>query len=247
MKQWFFFGITLLLSAGIVMAVYLAAVYEKQPFFSPQLAVKNISTLPGSDFEEELVFYLARQLGIYKGEFEIIDIVSLNTNVIIGKEYLLITVRAPNGDICQVTVVKGAGPWTRWTVIPGSFQVSRIPEASLLIRLDTSPWMRELGVSSEDVLKYFASHPGTAARGEKAFIDLKGGGKYKLPGDWDETIKINSPLRLSVGKNKPVGLSNTMAQNKAGDISSFWKIDYPSEYSGPGYRAYLYNKAKGNN
>jgi hypothetical protein len=245
MRPYFFLAIAVLLAAALWLGVIFIYRYQPSDQVRAQSFVKSRLYLPGSDFEDDLIFFIAGQLGIYQGEFEILDIVNLELQDIAGVDYLLITLRAPNGDLCQVTIAKDLFPWARWEVVPGSFSVVRMPEMRLKFAYEAPQWMRELGITPEQVAGYFAEHPDMRVRGEGAFLDPKTQ-KRALPGDWSATIKKEKPLRFSVNKNKKTGFSTLMAgRNQVGLLNAYWKADYPSDYAGPGYRAYLYGKSKG--
>jgi hypothetical protein len=79
-----------------------------------------------------------------------------------------------------------------------------------------------------------------AVKGELAFFDEKAG-KYNLPLDWYQTV-----FTLEIEKDKTARLiSDTGKQTKTTAANSYWKVDYPMQYLGPGYREYLYKKIKG--
>ncbi|MDD2703021.1 MAG: hypothetical protein PHC33_03340 [Candidatus Omnitrophica bacterium] len=244
MKQFFFLGISVLLA--VVLWLGACFIYNYQPYepLSSPAFIKSRLYLPGSDFEENLIFFLAGQLGIYEGEFEVLDMVNLELRNIAGMDYLLITLRTPNGDLCQVTIAKDIFPWTRWEIVPSSFTVVRLPEAGLRFAFDAPQWMRDLGITPEQVAGYFAEHPDMRLRGRDAFVDPKTQ-KQSLPVDWPVSVKKDKPPRFSVNKNKKTGFSSVMAdKNQVGLLNAYWKADYPVDYSGPGYRAYLYGKGR---
>ncbi len=245
MKQFIFLGIAVILAAGLWLGVSLILEYQPDDMPSSQTFMKSRLYLPGAEFEDDLVFFIARQLGIYEGEFEILDVVNLELQDIAGTEYLLITLRAPNGDLCQVTIAKELFPWSRWEIVPSSFTAVRIPEAGLRFAFDAPQWMRDLGITPEQVAGYFAEHPDKHGQGESAFIDPVTQ-KRSLPIDWSVSAKKDKPLRFSINKNKKTGFSNVMAgKSRTGLLNAYWKADYPSDYAGPGYRAYLYGKSRG--
>lgn len=245
MKQFFFLGVAVFLAVALWLGVCFIYQYQPAGSLPIQKLIKSRLYLPGSDFEEDLIFFIAGQLGIYEGEFEVLDVVNLELQDIAGADYLLVTLRAPNGDLCQVTIVKELFPWARWEIVPASFTVVRIPEAGARFSFDAPQWMRELGITPGEVAEYFAEHPDMRFRGESAFVDPKTQ-KRALPIDWSASAKKDKPLRFSVNKNKKTGFSNVMAgKNQVGLLNAYWKTDYPADYSGPGYRAYLYGKSKG--
>ncbi|MFA5361648.1 MAG: hypothetical protein WC335_00145 [Candidatus Omnitrophota bacterium] len=245
MKQFFFLGGAVFLAVALWLGACFIYMYQPvEPLFS-QTFIKSRLYLPGSDFEEDLIFFLAGQLGIYEGEFEVLDVVNLELQDITGVDYLLITLRAPNGNLCQVTIAKDLFPWARWEIVPASFTMVRIPEAGARFAFDAPQWMRELGITPGEVAEYFAAHPDMRFRGESAFVDPKTQ-KRTLPIDWSASAKKDKPLRFSVNKNKKTGFSSVMSGKKqAGLLNAYWKADYPADYAGPGYRAYLYGKSKG--
>lgn len=210
-----------------------------------QPVIKSRIYLPGADFEEELIFFLARHMGIYEGEFEVIDVVDLEMRNISGVDYILVTFRAPNGNLCQVTIAKDVFPWAQWEIIPESFSVVELPEARIRFTMDTPQWMQALGITPEQVAEYLAEHPDMKIRGESAFLNKKTQ-RYALPVDWSKSVRKVKPLRFSINKNKQIGLSSLMLRkSQIGLLNSYWQPDYPTDYSGPGYRAYLYGKSKG--
>lgn len=67
-------------------------------------------------------------------------------------------------------------------------------------------------------------------------------GKYELPADWHQTV-----LTVVTGKDKALhSRAEVEGQAKTEEINTYWKPDYSTEYTGLGYRGYLYKKIKGN-
>lgn len=202
--------------------------------------------LSDSQIEEELVYFLARQLGIYEGEFQIVDAVNLDTDDIAGTDYILLTLKAPDGKMCQVTISRDAYPWAEWRLNKENLNVVDFSLPSSVFGPEIPEWMKNLRITPEEVLAYYAAHPDAKEKGEAAFIDDKTK-KHRLPSDWYKTVKLETAFKLQINKNKPVRFVSSMKEEAAvSALSSFWKTDYPVEYSGPGYRAYLYEKIKGN-
>jgi hypothetical protein len=228
-------------------ALYVAFLYRgTEPPFSKSLLTKKIY-LSNSELEEELNFFLAKKLGIYGGKFEIVDIVDLNTAGLSGTDYILITLKAPNGRLCQIAVSKGFAPWSRWELDEESFSVAELTRydsgfAGLNFNKETSQWLESLDITADQVFEYFKAHPEIYLKGDAVFIDEKTG-KHKLPADWLVIVKPETRYNLLADKeNKPVRFISTMKESPA---DNYWKADYPSAYLGSGYRGYLFGKIKG--
>lgn len=231
---------------GLWAGIYFPYLYKEtvrsfpdKPLMSRQLHLLNF------ELEEELIYFLARQLGIYEGEFEIVDVVNLDTDQVAGTDYILITLKAPDGKLCQITVSRKSSPWAQWELNPENFNVVDFSMPGPVLGVEIPQWMKDLKITPEQVRAYFATHPQMAEKGEGAFIDEKTK-KYKLPSDWYQTVKLETVFKLEISKNKPIRFVSSMGESaKINALNSFWKADYPIEYSGPGYRAYLYGKVKG--
>ncbi len=195
------------------------------------------------ELEEKLIFYLTRQLGVYKGSFEIVDVVNLGTRDITGVEYILVTIKAPGGRLCQVVLSKGLYPWAQWEIAAESSRLKETGNALLPDPSADKAWMRELGVTSQEIRAYYLGHPElTQEEAESAFLD-KETGMHALPADWEKTERIKPRFSLEISKDKGFRFVSGMAADSTYD--SYWKLDYPAAYSGPGYRAYLYDKIDG--
>ena len=53
--------------------------------------------------------------------------------------------------------------------------------------IEVPKWMKDSGVTAEQLQNYYEKHPEVAAQGESAFFDKKTG-EYKLPSDWYQTL-----------------------------------------------------------
>ncbi|MDD5255257.1 MAG: hypothetical protein PHR11_04295 [Candidatus Omnitrophica bacterium] len=230
--------------AGVVALAYFNYNQERLSGYQPQrlLMLSDRKHMLGEELEDKLVFYLAKQLGIYEGQFEIVDVVNLGTGEIVGVDYILVTIKISGGKLCQVTLFRQAGPWAQWELDEGSFSMVDLPRSELYTYLDGATWMKELGISAEQISQYMAAHPelSTGADFEAAFKDKKSG-IYTLPSDWWQVVRLESGFKLDVKKEKMMRL---IAEGKQDPGEAYWKVDYASEYSGPGYRAYLYEKVK---
>jgi len=199
--------------------------------------------LSNPELEEELIFFLARHLGIYDRNYEIVDVVNLNTRELVGADYILVTLRAPDGRLCQITVSRDRNPWAKWELNPENFEVIEVTESGAA-GTQAAVWMRELGITPEQVDEYCKAHPEIIEETEAAFLDIETG-KHRLPADWYQAVKIEKSLRLEIGRDKTIRLISSMEKEaKARVVNSYWKSDYPEEYLGPGYREYLYRKIK---
>lgn len=209
---------------------------ETSDFINRKLSLANI------DLEKELAFFLAKQFGIFEGSFEIVDIVNLNTTGITGTDYLLVTFKTPDGRFCQVSVSRGTGSRSGWEILPESFSVSQFASYHPIMPV----WMKDLGITPEQLDEYYRAHPEAVALGEKLFKDPQTGG-YILPTDWFQTVKaVHKPYAIVLNQNKKITINPNMVSGTQSDmINSYWKSDYPSDKIGPGYRAYLYGKIKG--
>jgi hypothetical protein len=195
------------------------------------------------ELEEKLIFYLTKQLGIYEGSFEIVDVVNLGTREIAGVEYILVTVKAPNGRFCQVALSKNLYPWAQWEIAAENSRVQEAPRSLLPEPGEDAQWMAELGITSQEIREYYLQHPElTLEEVEAVFLD-KETGIHILPADWKQTVSAKPRFSLEISKDKGFRfVSGLVAEAK---YNSYWKVDYPTAYSGPGYRSYLYDKAEG--
>jgi len=241
--------LTLVFLAAFLIAVLSLTFYwnyrtEKKPS-SPRRLILMTSRLrlANVELEEQLVFFLARKLGIYEGAFEIIDVVNLDTRDIAGADYILVTLKAPDGKLCQVTLTKQSYPWARWELVQESLTVSELPWSSPSVYIANTKWMEDLGITADEVRQYYTAHPEKVGNAiESAFLDRETG-RYTLPPDWWQAPKLESPFRLEINKDKTIDFVSEMKQSNAYDY--YWNVDYPSELVGPGYRVYLYKKVKG--
>jgi hypothetical protein len=191
--------------------------------------------LTDQQLREELTFFLAKELGLYEGEFQILDVVFLYTQELSGADYILVTLRAPNGSLCQITVSRNFLPWARWVLNPKNFSVIEPIKPLIDYAIKVPKGMQDLGVTPEQLGRYYKKHPEVTLKGETAFLDAETG-KYNLPSDWYQTV-----FNLMVEKDKTMRLVPDKGERlKAGMVNSYWKADYPTEYLGLGYREYLY-------
>jgi len=195
--------------------------------------------------EKEIVFYLSKKLEIYEGEFEILDIVRLDTNEKIGIDYILLTIKTPNGKLCQVTVFKKSYPWAKWEIDPASFNVVEFPESRHSFDVEVPQWMQDyLEITPEQVYEYYKKHPDIDLKNiESIFLDKKTG-EFRLPSDWFETVKLETHYKLIISSTTPVRWKPNVKEKRSG---LYWKPDYPTGYLGAGYREYLYDKIKQEN
>jgi hypothetical protein len=200
--------------------------------------------LSSRELEEELTFFLASKLGIYEGSFEIVGIVNLKTQEMAGADYLLVTVRISDGKLCQVVVSRKAGPWGKWGIEQETFKLINAADAkgAALYSEKTKAWMKELGVTADELRQYYRAHPEAILKGDELFFDEETG-ITRLPADWFKTVNPPVSYKLSVDKNGPVRFVPGM-EVKPADV--FWQPDYPGDYLGGGYRSYLYEKIKEN-
>ncbi len=233
--------IVVVLVISLWLGVYFTLLYKERKLSPSKSLLTNHVYLSDTELEEELIFFLAKELEIYQGEFEIVDIVNLSTHEIAGADYILITLRAPNGNLYQIVVSRKAGPGTKWELNPKNLSLVDLPKYDFGFSKETTQWMKELGITPEQAFEYFKAHPDMYLKGEYVFFDEKTG-KHRLPSDWFQTVKLETQYKLLVNKNEPI---RSVPSIKKEEIGSLWKIDYPSQYLGPGYRAYLYGKIKG--
>jgi hypothetical protein len=103
--------------------------------------------------------------------------------------------------------------------------------------------MKELGVTVDEVRQYYKAHPEAILKGEELFFD-KETASPRLPADWFKTVRQpDVQYKLLINKNEP---ARFVPGIKVEPANSLWKPDYPSDYLGPGYRSYLYEKVKEN-
>jgi len=231
------------LVVGLWLGIYFISIYKEKKSPVSKSILANDVYLSDAELEKELIFFLAKELGIYQGEFEIVDIVNLSTHEIAGSDYILITTRAPDGKLYQVIVSRGSGIGAKWELSSKNLSPVDLPKYDFGFGRDTPNWMKELGITPEQAFEYFKLHPDMYLKAEHAFLDEKTG-RHRLPSDWFQTVKLETQYKLWVNKDESVRSVPTMKEDK---IRSLWKADYPTGYLGPGYRAYLYEKIKGNN
>jgi len=241
MKQLIAIVITLILVIAIWLTGYF--LYHRKVNFAALQSklLTNRIHLADRDLEEELTFFLARQMGIYEGNFEIIDVVSLEARETAGADYLLVTLRTPDGQLCQVIISRSPLPWAKWEIQPKTFNLLQSPGALAASSDNNKAWMKELGITPQEVQQYFNAHPQAILKGEGIFLNQETG-IHRLPEDWFETIKPGPQNgKLPINKNEPTHFVPGM---KAESADALWQPDYPSGYLGSGYRSYLYKKVK---
>jgi hypothetical protein len=244
MKRVLVLFLELLFISSLVFAMYWNYRYKKTVYSSSKLIVNTEKLFfMDKDLEETLVFLLTRQVGAYEGAFEIIGAVNLGAAEMTGANYVVLTIRAPDGKICQIALSKGVYPWSRWRVLEQTLKVSEMISPLYAGSAEDSKWMDELGITAQQLDEYYLKHPQmTQEELKEAFVD-KITGLHVLPDDWQGTAGANAHFKLETGKEK--GFRSI--SNIAGDASSdtYWKVDYPG-YVGPGYRSYLYDKINQN-
>lgn len=224
---------------GIVIGIYITNRAKKvsYPYCYNKPLIRTRLDLSEQLLKKELVFFLAKELGLYGGSFEILDVVYLYTNDIIGAEYILVTLKAPDGRLCQITVSRKFVPWAKWKFNSKDFSIIEPLRSLLESQFEFPKWMQDLGVTAEQLQNYYEKHPEVAAQGESAFFDKKTG-RYSLPSDWYQTLFV-----LVEEKGKTMRLMPQIQEEvKADIVNSYWRPDYPTEYLGLGYREYLYKK-----
>ncbi|MFA5090731.1 MAG: hypothetical protein WC510_06890 [Candidatus Omnitrophota bacterium] len=196
------------------------------------------------EIERGLIAYLIKRLDIHEGIFEIIDVVNMDTHGISGVDYILVTLKVPGGKICQVTMSKKSSPWARWEIDQSSFSAVELPKQNIVSasEKDSTELVYDIDASPKQLQEYYATHPDTVEKVGLAFFDEKTG-KYILSFGSDGAAPRSVNLSLEPGKGKIIKFVPYMSSSTGS--ASYWKVDYPSEYSGPGYRSYLYRKIKG--
>ena len=123
MKQLAILIVSIMIIAGLWGWAYMFWISRQ----SEQPASAIISTEPAvfsdSELQSEVVFFLTKELGIYEGGFEVVDVARVDAAAIAGIEYLVVTMRAPDGRLCQVAVRKSLKPNAAWELDPSSFSV----------------------------------------------------------------------------------------------------------------------------
>ncbi|MBM3254818.1 MAG: hypothetical protein FJZ08_00750 [Candidatus Omnitrophica bacterium] len=239
----------LLLEVVLIAAVGLIMYWnyrDKKAVYRPARLIVNTERphFLTRDLEDNLVFFLTKQLGSYEGAFEIIEVVNLGTRELAGVDYVVMTIRAPDGKLCQVALVKNSYPWSKWEVASEQFKVEEPAKTLYSSYTKDTKWIETLGITPGQLYEYYIKHPQmTQEELESSFVD-KVTGMHILPDDWRQSVTL-AP-NFSLEQNKERGFR--FIANIAGDNSydTYWKVDYPASYSGPGYRAYLYDKIEQN-
>lgn len=91
---------------------------------------------------------MARELGIFGGDFQILDAVSLSANEISGADYVMVTLKSPDGKICQLTLNRNLGTWGRWEINHKSLKVMQAPKPG---EAKVPKWMDDAGVTPEQL------------------------------------------------------------------------------------------------
>lgn len=230
------FFLIILVAAGIYYVNLSKKFNYPYKYNKPILAMRT--EVYDEQLRTELIFFLVKELGLYEGEFKMLDVVYLYTDKISGADYILVTLEAPDGKLCQLIVSRSFLPYSKWELNPESFNVIEPMESIGGFTEKVPKWMQDLGVTSEQLNNYYTAHPDVALKGESAFFDEKTGG-YNLPSDWYKTM-----FTFEI-KEKGIRLiPETTQKGRTSIVNSYWKVDYPSEYLGPGYREYLYRKIK---
>lgn len=239
MKKIIILLIEFALIIGLIISIYVLNLSKKidytytyhKPLLRTQLSLSDYA------LKEGLLFFLAKELGLYAEELQILDVVYLYTNDITGADYILVTFNTADGRLCQITVSRNFLPWAKWETDPKSFNIIESPKTILESEFPVPKWMQELGVTAEQLRRYYAIHPEVSRAPEESFYDKKTG-KFSLPADWYQTLFV-----LVTEKDKAPRLIPDRGEKvKAEIVDSYWKADYPREYLGLGYREYLYRK-----
>ena len=239
---------TLLVLAALSIGIVVSILYMRPPqYVTTSVPTKTLVAagldLPALQNNEEFVSFLAQRFGAYGSLVEIVQIVILSTKDITGKDYVLLTLRAPNGKYYQTVISRDAYPWSRWSFDPQTFA-----EADQ-IQLDLSRPIIIEDIIPKEVLTYYQLNsvaqidqepPDEQNKNENvparrpAVSDIKKAGEVGQP----------AMFKLELGKDKKWRF-NSIPKDTAGETNTYWKVDYPAEYSGGGYRIYLYKKIKG--
>lgn len=237
--------VELLLIVGLLVGIHSVYRQKAKARLEEKPLITNEIQLSSATLEEELTYFLATRLNLYEEGYEIVDVTNLATAAVTGTDYLVVTIRTPDGRYCQIAVSRQSVPWAKWELNPETYQLVDIRQPDSF-SAQTPPWMREIGITAAQVEEYFAAHPELRRSGAQAFID-KQTGAYRLPADWYQAVKVESTFNVEVGKDKTMRIfSNIGEEARARLVNSYWKSDYPVQYLGPGYRGYLYKKIKGN-
>lgn len=245
MKQLAILIVSIMIIAGLWGWAYMFWISRQ----SEQPASAIISTEPAvfsdSELQSEVVFFLTKELGIYEGGFEVVDVARVDAAAIAGIEYLVVTMRAPDGRLCQVAVRKSLKPNAAWELDPSSFSVLELSQYAygfnnFNLSPETTAWLAKVGVSPGEVLAYFKENPYKYQDPEAVFRDAATG-KPALPMDWFSIVKPLASYKLDISKKQTIKFVTGM---RAQEQDSLWKADYP-DYVGAGYRSYLEGKARG--
>lgn len=195
---------------------------KKTGFFTPR-------------FEEQLMYFLVAKLSIFEGEFQILDAVNLNMQAFTGQDYVLLTLRAPDGTICQVAARRN-GTDGAWEFDEKTFQVIGLAAYEPAVESDYEQLQsltagleenRFYSLLESDFLQLPDNAVGFLSNGQTELVEFEG---------------VAAPARLGIHITEKIGFSSQMSAEQG--ANSLWQRDYPS-FVGPGYRSYLYQKVKG--
>ncbi|MDD5347876.1 MAG: hypothetical protein PHT59_04605 [Candidatus Omnitrophica bacterium] len=236
MKRFFFSLVVLVVMTGVVMWVYLLRSGVMAP---GERATFDTSNVMSADFEEKLVYFLVTKLNLFEGNFQVINVMGLNVGNLVGQDFVLITLRGPDGNIYQVTARRSTGARADWEFDEGSFHA-----VNLATYVPSSP-EEEYGLLGEE-----GGDPGK----NKLYAQLAAPGEFLEPGRLAgfegegsglllQSAEIAGKSNFDLSRNKRVMYSNRLVAGPGPD--AMWVTDYPKDVVGPGYRSYLYQKMKG--
>ena len=195
---------------SFLILIILAALVSTFYFYQAGVLLSTGQDVPSSrshwlspEFEAQLVYFLVTKLNIFEGNFEVIDVVILAVHNLTGSDYVLITLRAPDGRLCQVTAKRQAGHSAQWQFDDQSFSVIGLAKYEPASIEEDYDRINDLNVRLEKSIP-----------SQDQFLPL-----ITRQDNSELLIFKNSPPKLTAGinKDKKIGLSNQMSAGEGPD------------------------------
>ena len=177
---------------------------QDKRFSDPRIiALKESKSDP--ELERDAVNFLAKKIARKNDDIRIVQIVSITPIEKEEKRVSELVLKTMDGRLYQLSAFK-INPESKWEFKMGNLN-PEIPMKEISFFAEIPQWMRDLGVTPENLFEYYLSHLKIALDKGAAFFDQKTG-RYKLPEDWWSTIKVEPPLWM-----KYLGITFQQAYN----------------------------------